>query len=156
MQCENIVGQRHQHLHVVLDDHERHTFSLESLDQPDESRECALIDAAGNLVHEQQARARGHGAGELQAFALTGAERLAMMLAHFQQADEFQRFQGKSARGGETRRVLHDAHHDVLFHRHVGKGLEFLEGAADAQTVDMIRAQPPQAFAGETHLAGIR
>ena len=86
-------------------------------------RDGALVDAARHLVEQEEARAGRHGAGELEALSLPGAEPMGVHAAPIEQPHEVEGRERRVARPAHVRIVLHDAHHDVLLDRHLGKGL---------------------------------
>jgi hypothetical protein len=138
VQRHDAIGERHQHLHVVLDDDDGHALPPQPLDQLDQLRDGALVDAAGHLVEQQQPRPGRHRPGQLEALALPGAERVGVGLALVQQADEVERRQRMGARLAPVRRVLHHPDHDVVLHRHLPEGSQLLEGAGDPEPVDPV------------------
>ena len=156
MQGHHPIRERHQHLHVVLDEDDGHAFAPQLFDELDEAGDGALVDAAGHLVEQQQARPGAHGPGELQALALPGAQAVGVDAPLVEQADEVQRRECRVPRPPQVRIVLHDAHHHVLLDRHVGEGLELLERAGDAEAVDAVGPQAPERPAFEPHVALVR
>ena len=53
-------------------------------------------------------------------------------------------------------RLLEGAHHHVLEHRHLGEGLELLEGARHAEPADLVGPESGDGMAVQQHLARVR
>ena len=95
VQSHDPIGQGHQHLHVVLDDDEGEAGAAQALDKRDQAGDAALVDAAGDLVEQQQPRPRRHGPGQFQALALAGAEGPGVRPPFLQETDEAERMLGE-------------------------------------------------------------
>ena len=116
-------------------------------------RDRALIDAAGDLVEQQQARLRRERAGEFQAFALSGGERAPVGIRLFQQAHAAQPLVRLLARVADVARACERADHHVLGDGHALEGAQLLEGARDAAPAHVVGREPGEPRPVELHLA---
>ena len=66
VQHQDAVADGHHHLHVVLDQQDGHALVPDAPDQADQLLALALVHAGGRLVQEEEPRAGGQGAGDLE------------------------------------------------------------------------------------------
>ena len=145
----------HHHLHVVLDGDDGETAPLELQNQIDEARNGALVDAAGHLVHQDEARLHGKPAGKLEPLALTRGELAREVVALLEKIDEGQRFESVVARDFHVGGAGQRADDDVLGHREVREGFELLERAGHAQAGDAVGPQAGDVAPVEEDTAGV-
>src|SRR5438876_659733 len=140
------VGDPHDEVHVVLDDED---CELEGgADAPDQRPGplyLLVVEPAGRLVEEQEPRARGQRAGELDALPSPVRKRGCEAARKRPEADDLERLVTVAA-----------ADADVLAHGHRVEELHVLEGAGDSAPDDPVGRGAKEAPAAEAELARVR
>jgi hypothetical protein len=156
MQHADVLGERHDCAHHVLDEEDGQAFAaVEAAEHLDHLVALGRPEAGHDLVEEQQARPRGERARDLQALAVGQGERGCGQAALGVQAQLLENGPGKAAGFRDAAGAMQSADDDVVEHREPGEGLHDLESAPDPRGADLVRAQPIDSLSFEKNLAGI-
>src|SRR5262249_3143932 len=171
VQHDHTAAERHDEVHVVLDDDERRPFRVELADHALDAPDHRGIDARHRLVEQDQPRAGHHGGGDGGELALAVGEHGRGRLRILAEADGLEelagarfrlRFDGAQAPGAEERGEPADAvlllsgHAQVVEQRRLVVGAHGLEGARETGTRDAMGGQVRQLAAGEAPAAAVR
>jgi hypothetical protein len=136
----------------VLDHEQGEAARVQLADQPDQLRDRPLIDAAGHLVQQQDARLRGEGARQLEALALARGQRAGVRLRLVGESDPADQLACPLPRVPHVPRARERAHHHVVQHGHPREGAQLLERPRNPAAADRVRRQPRQRRTVEPHL----
>src|SRR6185503_10594912 len=157
-------AQRHDEFHVVLDDDEGGALLrvdlAQALAQPGEHRR---VDAAGGLVEQHQPRPGHERHRYVEQLLLAVAQRAGLLPGQPRQPEELDHAVGGAAEAGvaapdqarpHRAAVLLPGEDQVLAHRELGEYLQQLEGAADAEPVELAGPHPGDGAPVDAHFAG--
>ncbi len=151
----DVVGDAHDEVHVVL--HEEHGELEVVADLPDELAELGdllVVQPAGGLVEEKQARLRHERARELDALLDPVRERRRREERTVAEADDVEHLERVLLTGAAPSAVRPDEH--VLEHRHRAEELDVLERPRDALAHDLERGLLEERRSVEQHVPGVR
>ena len=149
-------GERHDHLHDVLDDHERDAHAVDATQQLDRALDLAGCQPRQRLVEQHQPRLQRQHARNLQPLAAGRAEPARPLIGEVRKPGDLQHLERTLACVGAMRMAQIGADHDILQHRHVLERRRHLEGAADAGARMDVGRRPRQVDAVEAHGAAGR
>jgi hypothetical protein len=89
-----VVGYRHHHLHVVLDQDDRQTVGDEEANQGLEVLDLAVGQAGRGLVQQQERGLQRQGPGDLQPALMAEGQVARLFPRVFGETDEFQELSG--------------------------------------------------------------
>jgi hypothetical protein len=148
------VGDLVDETHQMLDDEKGDAGACEVLEPRPDPFELGRVQARGELVDEQEARAGGERAREVEHLLLRAVELARLAVGH---ALELERAQQVHDVDAPLRMAAVGARHlDVLAHGQGEERLRHLEGAVDAEMDEAVRREPAHALPGEADLAAIR
>src|SRR5215207_3264004 len=163
---EDAIGDLHDELHVVLDEHDGDAAVRDLPDEPVELRRLDGVAARRRLVEEQHLGLGGERAGDLEALQRAvgqGARRRLAALAEAQEGEELFRRGARLAvlpqDGGQAEEVDQErlplaqmaADHHVLAGGHAAEDLEVLERAREPLRGEPFGGQARHVLAGERH-----
>ncbi len=159
------VGDLHDHGHVVLDDEDREVaLGADPADRLGQLGGLGGVHAGHRLVHQQQARLGGEGAGQLDPLAGAVRQPADLGVAQLEEAEQVEHVGDRlavldvlGARAAPAQQVPGDAgahqrvppHEGVLHDGGPGEQREVLEGAADPGLRDRVAARGAEVEAGE-------
>jgi len=154
----HVLADVHHQPHVVLDEEDRQlALVAQPPDQADELVDLLVVEAAGGLVEQQQARPAGERSRELDALQRPVRKAGRPALRVLRDPDIGERLERVAAllplalqAGGDVR-----AHEHVLEHGQVREQLEVLEGTRDPEADDATRPHAPQRAAVEENVPGV-
>ena len=141
-------AQAHHELHVVLDNEDRLSGTVEVRDPVGEVPDQRRVDAAGRLVEQQDVRVGDQQRGELEQLALTVGEVRGRLVREPRDADEVEQLHRPpplAERAGQPRDPAQPAllalrrHEHVLEHREPGEQPRELESPPDPELEHPVR-----------------
>src|SRR6266568_2116295 len=160
VQHDDTVADGHHHFHHVFDDQQRERELLfESSEDLDHLPGLGHGEPGHDLVEEQQFRARGQRAGQLEPSSLREQQvlrqRVLAMLEFHAREEEIR--PSSSLGQARTARMVATKQHcrcDVVLHGDLAERSRELERAGDAPAADLVRAMPRDVLVFEQHLPG--
>ena len=163
MQHGDAIGERADHVHVVLDDEQRH-LARQPLEHAGHPLGLLRRHARGRLVEEEEFGTRGQGHADLELTLLAVGERARRRREPVPQADRLRRLRRALEGRAQSIHPPEEApasppvcgrgEAQILEHRQLGKEVGALEGAGDAAPGDRVRRQACDEPALEEHVPG--
>src|SRR5262249_42986429 len=151
---DDAVGDLVDEAHQVLDHEQRDAGMRQLLELVGDALELGRIEAGRELIHEQQPRAGGKGAGEVEHFLLRAVE------LGRRPACERRKLERGEQRIGIDRPVrmaaVRDGDLHILAHAERQERLRHLKGAVDAEMHEAVRGKTRDRPALEMDLPGFR
>src|SRR4051812_37549652 len=156
VEAHHALREAHHRLHDVLDHDDRDARSVEIEQDVQHLVDFAARKAGHRLVGDEQARARRHGARQLELSQLDLRQAVRRRVRLVGETDALEDFHRLGVRLG----VVHvddvlERHDQVLEHGHAGEGPRYLEAARDAQARAAIRRKRGDLPALEDDLPGL-
>ena len=127
------AGQRDDHLHDVLDDHDGDAAAMDAPHQLDRLAHLGRRQAGHRLVEQQRLGLGGERAGDLQPLAAGRAEALGRRVGQRAEPDPLQHVARLGARLARVVMAQQGADRGVVEHRHRFEGERHLEGAGESR-----------------------
>ena len=153
---DDVLGDRHQHFHHVLDHQHRHAAREDAPQQIDRIVRLGRRQARHHLVEQQQRGLRRERARDLQPLLVGDRQRAAEPIALVREPDEREHFLRVRDRVGQPRMVQQRAGRRRFEHRHVRERLHDLVRAPDPQRGDAVICEPGDLRAAKAHAARAR
>src|SRR5262249_15377153 len=151
---DDAVGDLVDEAHQMLDHEQRDAGARQLLELVGDALELGRIEAGRELVHEQEPRAGGKRAGEVEHFLLGAVELGRGPLR------ELRKLEGGEERIGIDRPLgmaaVRDGDLHILAHAERQEGVRFLEGGVDAEMHEAVRGKARDRPALEMDLPGFR
>ena len=152
-----LTRQRHHRAHDVLDQQDGDAAPRVEIAQDLHHQvDLGRAQAGHHLVEQQEARAGGERARDLEPLALRQRQRRGGMAALGDEAEQVEHLVGQPARLADGAAGVERTDDHVVEHGEAGERLDQLEGAADPGAADLVRPPAVDAPAVEAHEPGVR